>query len=117
MVIATRRLLVAAVMVGLAALPVVVRAASLAAIIDAPASYAGQEVTVVGTVTDQRLGYAGESVYTISGEDRRITVFSRSVPPTTGDRLEVTAQVGWREPDEEFTWPPILLERDRHPAP
>ena len=74
---------------------------------------------MVGTVTAQRLGYAGESVYTLTGDadDQRITVFSRRTPPAEGDRLEVQATVGFKAPDEEFTWPPVLLERGRQAAP
>jgi hypothetical protein len=99
----------------LAATPAV--ATSIAAIVDAPESYVNQQVTVIGTVTAQTIGYRGESVYTLSGDDRRITVFSRGAAPAPGERLEVTAKVGWRAPDEEFTWPPVLLERGRQAAP
>ena len=92
-------------------------ATSVAAIVDAPESYVGQQVTVVGTVTAQTIGHAGESVYTLSGDDRRITVFSRGEAPAPGERLEVSAKVGWRAPDDEFTWPPVLFEGGRQAAP
>ena len=94
-------------------------ATSIGDILGDPQSYAKTDVTVVGTVTAQRLGYAGESVYTLSGDadGERITVFSRRTPPAEGDRLEVKATVGFKAPDEEFTWPPILLEHERQATP
>lgn len=102
----------------LAAAASVARGATpLAAIVDAGKTYAGQEVTVIGTVAEPRLGNTGESVYTLTDQDRRISVFSHAAPPALGERIEVTAKVGWKEGDEEFTWPPILLESARHPAP
>jgi hypothetical protein len=92
-------------------------ATSIAAITDAPAAFAGQSVTVVGTVTAQRYSYAGESLYTISGDNRRISVLSHEPAPALGDRIELDATVGYRAPDEEFTWPPLLEETARRPAP
>jgi hypothetical protein len=109
---------VAAVILGVFLLPLAARAAtSIATITDNGAAYADQEVTVVGTVTEQSYGYAGESVYTLQGDERRISVVSKRPPPAVGERLEVGARVGYRSPDEEFTWPPLLLESSRHPAP
>ena len=48
---------------------------------------------------------------------RRITVFGRGSAPALGERVEVDAKVGWREGDEEFTWPPVLFQSARRPAP
>jgi len=31
--------------------------------------------------------------------------------------VTVDAKVGWREGDEEFTWPPILFDSSHQPAP
>jgi hypothetical protein len=90
---------------------------TIADIVRAPQSYAGQRVTVIGTVTEQSIGYGGETVYTIGADDRRITVFGYGTAPAPGERLEVSAKVGWKEPDEEFTWPPVLVESTRQPAP
>jgi hypothetical protein len=101
----------------LAATPAIALAVTIADIVDAPETYAGQRVTVVGTVTEQTIGYRGETVYTIGADDRRITVFGFGPAPATGDRLEVNAKVGWKQPDEEFTWPPVLVESTRSPAP
>lgn len=92
-------------------------ATTITDIVGNPEGYVGQEVTVVGTVMDPSAGRGDETVYTLSADDLRITVFGRGSAPGRGDRLEVTAKVGWREGDEEFTWPPILLERARRPAP
>ncbi len=92
-------------------------ATTIADIVAAPQSYNGQQVTVTGTVADPRAAYAGDTVYTLGADDRRITVFGRGTLPADGDHVSVTAKVGWREGDEEFTWPPILFESARQPAP
>jgi hypothetical protein len=92
-------------------------ATSIAAITDAPAAFAGESVTVVGTVTAQRYSYAGESLYTISGDNRRVSVLSHEPAPALGDQIEIDATVRYRAPDEEFTWPPLLEETARRPAP
>jgi hypothetical protein len=86
---------------------------SIADIIAAPADYADTEVTVTGTVTEETIGFGGESLYTIRGDDRVITVLSHAAAPTIGTPLEVTAIVILRPPDEEFTFPPVLLESAR----
>ena len=70
----SRGLVFAALLV--AALPVAAAATSIADIVDHPDTYAGTQVTVVGTVTQQPLGYLGESLYTITADNRRITVVS-----------------------------------------
>jgi uncharacterized protein YggE len=101
----------------LAAAPAVGLAVTIADIVNAPESYAGQHVTVVGTVTEQTIGYRNETVYTIGADDRRITVFGYGPAPAPGDRIEVSAKVGWKAPDEEFTWPPVLVESTSRPAP
>lgn len=102
----------------LVATPAVARAATpIAAIVDDPASYANSQVTVVGTVTGLSAGYGGESVYTLEAGMRRITVVSHQPPPAPGASLQVEAKVGYRAPDEEFTWPPLLVESLRTPAP
>ena len=90
---------------------------SIAAIVDHPDDYANLQVTVVGTVAAPSLGYLGESLYTLFGDQRRINVVSHSPAPAIGDRLEVTAKVGRRPPDEEFDFPPVLIENVRQPAP
>ena len=90
---------------------------SIAAIVDHPDDYANLQVTVVGTVAAPNLGYLGESFYTLFGDQRRISVVSHSPAPAVGDRLEVTAKVGRRPPDEEFDFPPVLIENARQPAP
>jgi hypothetical protein len=68
---------------------------------------------VAGDVTEQTVGYGGESLYTLRGDERVITVVSHATAPATGMHLEVTATVAVRPPDEEFTFPPVLIERAR----
>lgn len=92
-------------------------ATTISDIVGAAESYSGQQVTVVGTVLDPRAAYAGETVYTLSADDRRITVFGRGALPVAGARVTVSGKVGWREGDEEFTWPPIIFESERQLAP
>jgi hypothetical protein len=86
---------------------------SIADIIATPATYADTQVTVTGTVTNQTIGYGGESLYTIRGDERVITVLSHDDAPAVGSSLQVTATVILRPPDEEFTFPPILVESSR----
>jgi hypothetical protein len=92
-------------------------ATTIADIVANPEGYSGQQVTVVGTVAAPKAEYAGETVYTLSSGDRRITVFGRGAAPGVGDQVQVGAKVGWREGDEEFTWPPVLFETTRQSAP
>jgi hypothetical protein len=105
---------IASVLLAMGALPA--RAATLTSIADiiaSPASYADTEVTVAGNVTAQTVGFGGESLYTIRGDQRVITVVSHASAPTAGTHLEVTATVVVRPPDEEFTFPPVLVESAR----
>ena len=92
-------------------------ATTVADIVGAPETYRGQHVTVVGTVEAPSFAYGNETVYTLSGADRRITVFGFGPAPTVGTHLQVTATVGWKEGDEEFTWPPVLVNSTSQPAP
>ncbi|HLY39192.1 MAG TPA: hypothetical protein VKU61_14200 [Candidatus Binatia bacterium] len=92
-------------------------ATTIADIVAAPESYNGQQVTVTGTVADPSSAYLGDIVYNLSAGALRITVFGRGTLPAVGDHVTVDAKVGWREGDEEFTWPPILLESSHQPAP
>jgi len=86
-------------------------------IVHDPEGYANQQVTVVGTVTQQSVGYLGEGLYTILGDGRRITVLSRHGAPAPGERLQVTGKVGVLPPgDEEVEVPPLLVESGRQPA-
>ena len=96
---------------------VALAATSISAIVGAGESYNGQQVVVTGTVASPAIGFVGEVVYTLTDQDARISVFGYGTPPAVGDHVEVTAKVGWREGDEEFTWPPVLFESARQPAP
>jgi hypothetical protein len=93
------------------------RATTIADIVGAAKTYSGQQVTVVGTVTDPVTAYLGETAYNLAAGDVRITVFGRGAAPAKGDQLQVSGKVGWKEGDEEFTWPPIILESARQLAP
>ena len=89
---------------------------SILAITDAPETYVGTRVTLVGTVTKDSVGYLGESLYTLGADGRTITVLSPAPPPAIGERLEVTGDVALRPADDEFTFPPVLVERSRRPS-
>jgi hypothetical protein len=90
---------------------------SIAEIVDHPDDWANAQVTVVGTVVELTLGYRGQSFYTLKGDGRRISIVSPSAAPAVGDHLQVRGKVGRRPPDEEFDFPPIILESGRQSAP
>jgi len=108
---------VAALAVVVLALSAPARATSIADIVADGEAFNGQQVTVVGTTAAPRANYGGETMYTLAADGRRITVFGRGSAPAVGERVEVDAKVGWREGDEEFTWPPVLFQSARRPAP
>ena len=92
---------------GLAATPI-------ADLIKNPDTYANQSVVIEGKVTTQTIGYGADAMYTIQGsDDYRITVLARGTPPAAGTALSVTGKVGRRPPDEEFDFPPIIIESSR----
>ena len=79
-----------------------------------PDAYANTTVTVEGRVTSQSVAYLADTAYTIQGsDDYRITVFGRGAAPAPGTLLSVTGKVGRKPPDEEFDFPPIILESNR----
>ena len=90
---------------------------SIQDIVDNPDTWANAQVSVVGTVVQLTLGYQGQSFYTLSGDGRRISIVSASPAPTVGDHLQVNGQVKRRPPDDEFDFPPVILESGRQPAP
>jgi hypothetical protein len=111
---------------GLVALAALLAAAAPAAdsgsvsieeVVDAAASYANREVTLVGTVDPGPIAYHGESLYTLREAGRAISVLGQAPAPAAGAKLAVTGQVAVRPPDEEFTFPPILLETQRTTLP
>lgn len=87
-----------------------VAATTLAEVVGNGRALSGQRVTVSGTVADPRLGYAGETTYTLTNGVERLAILGKGNAPTKGVQLQVTGTVGFKEPDEEFTWPPILLD-------
>jgi len=113
-----RRLSPTLALAGLAlAAPRLAAALTIGAILDAPTTYDGQQVTVVGTVVAPVADHRGESAYNLQDGSRRISVFGSRMAPHLGDRLQVTGKVGYKAPDEEFSFPPILVESARTPAP
>ena len=83
-------------------------------LIRTPDTYANTTVTVEGRVTSQSVAYAADTAYTLQGsDDYRITVFGRGAAPVPGTLLSVTGKVGRKPPDEEFDFPPIILESSR----
>lgn len=90
---------------------------SIAEVVDSASTYANQQVTLVGTVDPGPLAYRGESLYTLRQAGRAISVLGRAPAPAAGAKLSVTGQVALRPPDEEFSFPPILLETQRTPLP
>ncbi|MFM8410319.1 MAG: hypothetical protein ACKOCT_08575 [Alphaproteobacteria bacterium] len=93
-------------LLGLAA---VAEATTIADVAANGESLNGQQVTVVGRVAEPRSGYAGETIYTITDGEHRLTVLGKGDPPAVGTQLSVSGKVAWREGDEEFTWPPVLV--------
>jgi len=111
------RLIVALGVTGLWAVLPAQAATSIADIVDHPDDWANAQVTVIGTVVELSLGYKGQSFYTLKGDGRRISVVSPSPAPVVGDHLQVSGKVGRRPPDEEFDFPPVILESGRQSAP
>ena len=83
---------------------------TIKAILDAPASFADQTVTVVGTVDQLSLGFAGETLYQVRQDGRPIAVVGHGATLTPGQTIQVTGTVRVRPPDEEFTFPPVIQE-------
>lgn len=104
-------------LVGLLAAGPALATNSIKDIVDHPDTWANAQVTVVGTVVALTLGYQGQSVYTLSGDGRRISVVSRIPAPPVGDHLQVSGQVNRRPPDDEFDFPPVIVESNRQSAP
>lgn len=91
-------------------------ATPIADLIKNPDTYANQSVTIAGKVTAQTFGYGADAIYTLQGsDDYRITVVGRGTPPAAGTALSVTGTVGRKPPDEEFDFPPVILESSRTP--
>lgn len=83
-----------------------------------PAQYAGTTVTVAGRVVGPVVAHGGDVGYTLQGDDDyRINVVGRGELPAIGARIAVTGTVGYRPPDEEFSFPPVILETGRGTAP
>ena len=87
----------------------VVSATTIAELVANGATLAGQTVTVAGTVIGPKLNGVGESTFNISDANgQRVSVFGKGTTPSLGAAVAVTGVVGYKAPDEEFTWPPVL---------
>jgi hypothetical protein len=83
-----------------------------------PSPYADTSVTIEGRVLGAGLPYRSEVGYTVQGsDDARINVVARGAAPADGSRVRVTGKVGYRAPDEEFTFPPVIVETSREALP
>lgn len=81
-----------------------------------PDAFANQTATVEGKVTTQTISYGADATYTLQGaDDYRITVIAHGPAPAPGTALSVTGTVGRRPPDEEFDFPPVIIESSRTP--
>jgi hypothetical protein len=77
-------------------------------------AYANQTVTIEGTVTDRTFTYKTDAAYDLRGaDDYNITVFGKGAAPAAGTKLSVTGTVGRKPPDEEFDFPPVVIESTR----
>ena len=94
-------------------------ALTVADLLASPLTYDGQTVTLTGTV-EEAVPISGQSSYNLRDGAARVTVVSRTGPPTNGDHLAVTATVhafaGGDDP-ENAPFPPFLVEASRVPAP
>ena len=97
-----------ATVIALLALAAPASATTIADVFANAESLDGQQVTVTGRVADPALGFAGESSWTLTDGEHRLVVLGTGPAPTRDSELTVTGKVGWKEGDEEFTWPPIL---------
>jgi hypothetical protein len=94
----------------LAVVPARAATTTIKAILDAPASFADQSVTVVGTVDALTLGFKGETFYEIRDAGLPIAVVGYGTALAPGTQVQVTGTVRVRPPDEEFTFPPVIQE-------
>jgi hypothetical protein len=77
-------------------------------------AYANQTVTIEGTVTEKSFAYKSDAVYDVRGsDDVSITVVGKGTAPAPGTKISVTGTVGRKPPDEEFDFPPVVLESSR----
>jgi len=83
-----------------------------------PAPYADTTVTIEGRVVGLTIPYRSEVGYTVQGsDDARVNVVARGASPAQGAHLRVTGTVAYRPPDEEFTFPPLIVESSRETLP
>jgi len=95
-------------------------AVTIADLVASPDSYDNKTVTVTGKV-ELSLPVGSESAFDLRDGQAKLTVFSRSSSPTPGSHISVTGTIHvFREGDggpEENSFPPLMIESSRAPAP
>jgi hypothetical protein len=110
--------------IGLALLMLVCGPAAAVTIADvtgAPGSWEGKTVTVTGKV-ERSVPLGSEGAFDLRDGAARMTVFSRAGAPTPGSLVSVTGRVyvfheGDAGDPESNTFPPMIVESSRAPAP
>ena len=84
-------------------------ATTIAELVADGATLSGQSVTVSGAVTAPLLNTPSEATFSLQDANgQRVSVFGKGSAPTAGAVVSVTGIVGYKAPDEEFVWPPVL---------
>ena len=92
----------------------VLAATAIGDLVKHPDDYADKTVTIEGTVAPRALAYRGDALYDLQGsDDYRVTVTGHGAVPAPGTKLSVTGTVRRKPPDEEFDFPPVVVETSR----
>ena len=93
----------------LAGFPLVASSTTIADVVANGVTFSGQTVSVTGTVTGPLLNGAGETTFNVQDANgQRLSVFGKGLAPAAGASVSVTGVVGYKAPNEEFVWPPVL---------
>ena len=86
-------------------------AITIAELVANGAALSGQSVTVTGNVTGPALDGVGETTFNlIDANGQRVSIFGKTTHPALGTSVTVSGKVGYKAPDEEFVWPPVVHE-------
>ena len=100
---------IATVLFLLSALVVPSSATTIAELVANGATLDGQTVTITGAVAPPVLNTPSETTFNLQDANgQRVSVFGKGSAPTGGSTVSVTGIVGYKAPDEEFVWPPLL---------
>ena len=84
-------------------------AITIAELVANGATLSGQSVTVTGNVTGPALDGVGETTFNlIDANGQRVSIFGKTTHPALGSAVTVSGLVGYKAPDEEFIWPPVV---------